>query len=211
MVTIEQKLSLFSKLLHRTMTEKFTEDMEALKKEYEVKIHKNKEAVDKETEEILYKSLKKAETEKTELVSRARIGMKRKYMSVKDKYCSILMSHIKAEIDKFIQSERYEAYLVTLARQLLEQEQLSGRMIIYMKGCDLEKYGETIRQELLKNRQWELSFQAGDDNMIGGLIAEDPVGHIRLDLSVEALLEDNRPYIMQVLFQAIEAGEADGI
>ena len=209
MVTIEQKLSLFSKLLHRTMTEKFTEEMEALKKEYDEKICMSNEAVDREAAETVNKAVKKAEAERVELLSRARISMKRESMAVKDKYCGILMSHLKDEIEKFILSDRYEAYLINLVNELLGEKQLSDNLIIYMKSGDMAKYGDVVKQELLKNRKWNIAFSEIGDYIIGGLIAEDPVGHIRVNLSVEALLEDNRTYIMQVLFQAIEAGEAN--
>jgi len=211
MVTIEQKLSMFSKLLHRSMTEKFTEEMEQLKKEYEVKIQKNKDAVDKEAENILSGMLKKAEAEKIELTSITRIGMKREYMSVKEKYFTVLMDHLKAEIEKFIQSEKYGDYLFSLAKELEKTEQFSDRLIIYMTARDHETYAEAIKQELLKSSQRDLYFKIADDNMIGGFTAEDPVSHIRINFSISALLEDNKPYMMQVLFQAIEVGEANGI
>lgn len=211
MVTIEQKLSLFSKLLHRTMTEKFSEEMDTLKKEYDVKIRSNSEAVDREAEEIINRSVKKAEAEKVELLSRARIKAKREAMAVKDKYFGILMSNLRTEIDKFLLSDRYEPYLMGLAAELAGETQLSDSLVIYMKADDLARYGNSIKQILVKSRNWDISFKEADDSIIGGFIAEDTKGHIRVNLSVDALLEDNRNYIMQVLFQAIEAGDANAI
>jgi vacuolar-type H+-ATPase subunit E/Vma4 len=56
-----------------------------------------------------------------------------------------------------------------------------------------------------------LDFRPAGDEIIGGFIAEDAGSRIRINFSIEALLEDNKAYIMQTLFQAIETGEADGI
>lgn len=210
MVTIEQKLSLFSKLLHRSMDDKFTEEMEKLKKEYEVKIQKKRDAVNKEAEDILSKSQKKAEAEKTELVSKIRVSMKREYMSVKEKHFTILMDHLMCEINDFIQSEKYGNYMISQVKKLEESEQLSDNLIIYMTNRDNEKFAEYIRREFLKANK-NCSFKVADDNIIGGFIAEDPVGKIRMNFSIDALLEDNKSYIMQTLFQAIEAGDANGI
>ena len=211
MVTIEQKLSLFSKLLHRFMNDKFTEEMENIKKEYEEKIQKGRDAVDREAEDILKKSRKKAETEKIELLSKIRISMKMESMSVKEKYFGVFMGHLKDEIEKFISSDKYENYLFAMVKKLEELEQFSNSLIIYVTNRDYEKYAENIKQALLKSQQRDLSFKIADDDIIGGFIAEDPISNIRMNFSINALLEDSTQYIMQTLFQAIEAGEGNGI
>ncbi len=211
MVTIEQKLSLFSKLLHRSMSDKFTEEMEILKREYEGKIQKNKAAVDKEAEDILSKSRKRAEAEKTELNSKIKVGMKKEYMHVKEKHFAVLMEHLKAEIEYFIQSDKYWEYISSLVKKMEESGHFSNSLIINMTKRDQEKYTDDIKRELSKSQQKDLSFKMADDNIVGGFIAEDPISNIRMDFSIEALLEDNKIFMMQTLFQAIEAGEADGI
>lgn len=211
MVTIDQKLSLFSKLLHRSMNEKFTEEMGKLKEEYEVKIQKNKDAVDKEAEDIINKSRKKAEAEKMELASIIRVNMKKETMAVKEKHFTVLMGHLSEEIEKLIQSDKYDDYLLSLVKKLEETEYISNSLIIYMTNRDNVKYAENIRQELLKSQQMDCTFEIAPDSIIGGFIAEDPISNIRMDFSINTLLEDNKPYIMQALFQAIEAGETNGI
>jgi len=42
MVTIEQKLLLFSKLLHQSMDKKFAEELDEIKKQYKYKLQKIK-------------------------------------------------------------------------------------------------------------------------------------------------------------------------
>lgn len=211
MVTIEQKLEMFSRLLHRSMNDKFTEDMENLKKEYEEKIQKNKEAVDKAAEGIISKSRKKAEAEKTEMISKIRIRMKKEYMSVKEEQYESLMSQLKERIEQFIQSERYGAYLLSLLKKAEESGQLSDDLLFYMTKRDHDQYMENIKQELAKLQYKEPSVKIAEDNIIGGFIIEDHIRNVRMDFSARSLLEDNRLYIMQTLFQAIEAGEMNGI
>jgi vacuolar-type H+-ATPase subunit E/Vma4 len=210
MVTIDQKLSLFQKLLHRSMTEKFIEELEALRKEHDEKFQKNKALTDKEAEEILNRSLKKAGAEKVELLSKARIGLKRESMSVKEKCFNTFMDRLKKEMENFVQSDRYEAYLLSLVKEVSGQEQLSGRLVIYLTARDIERYGDGIKRELKESKQWEVSFKTADSNITGGLLAEAPDGRVRINLFVDALLEDSKPYIMQVLFHALETGEENG-
>jgi len=192
------------------MDDKFKEAMEKLKKEYEEKLRKNREAVYKEAEDIINRSVKKAEAEKIEMINKIRISSKKEYMDVKEKHLSLFMDHLKEEIENFIQSEKYGGYLVTQVDRMIGTKELKNSFVLYMTRRDYDKYSDNIRQELLKSGRKDCSFKMADDSIIGGFIAEEAAGSIRLNFSVEALLEDNMPYIMQTLFQAIEAGETDG-
>lgn len=209
MVTIEQKLSMFSKLLHRTMNDKFTEEIEKLRSEYAVKLQKNKEEADREAEEILRKSAKRAEAEKTEISSRIRINMKKEQMAVREKLFSTMTSHLMDRIAGFIRSEEYGGYIAAMAKKLAEADQSKGLMVIYMTEKDIEKFGELLKKEFCSPHPKELVLKAAGDSIIGGFIAVDTESDIRMDFSIKTLLEDNQPYMMQTLFQALEAEGAD--
>ncbi len=207
MVTIEQKLSLFSNLLHRTMDESFKLEMEKLKKEYEVKMQKDKEAVDKEAENIINAARKKAEAERTEQISRNRVDLKKEYMFLKEKYFSELMDRIKKELESFADSVEYAEYMKKLAGKLETLAPASKKLEIALAGRDCDKYPVLLRQVLSDSKWEELVFKTAEDDITGGFIAEVPDNDIRIDMSLKALLEDNRSFIMETLFQAIETGE----
>ena len=211
MVTIEQKLLMFSKLLHRTMNNKFAEDRERLKKEYEEKIHKSKEDVDRQVGSILDKARKKAEMEETELISKMKMNMKRENLLLREKHFTTFMEHLKTIINEFILSDRYKGYLLAMAQQLVRTRGYSEKLVIYMTAVDREKYEECIKQELLKSWQKNIIFKSKSDSIIGGFIVEDIVYNTRTDLSIYALLDDNKSYIMEILFKALKVGESDGI
>jgi V/A-type H+-transporting ATPase subunit E len=210
MVTIDQKLSLFSKLLQRSMNEKFDEEMDKLRKEYEAKAKTNKETVKREVDEILSKARKKADTEKLEMVSKMKYGLKREYISVKEKYFTIFMKHLSEKIEKFIESDEYYKYLMHLISKL-EEEKLTDNVVLHMTKRDSDKYADAIKQKLSEIGIFNCSFVTAEDKIIGGYVAEDTFNKIRIDCTIESLLEDNMSYIMQTLFKAIEAGDKDGI
>ena len=62
MVTIEQKLSLFSKLLQQDIKTEIGEKIEAMEKEYEVIMAEQKRKVDKDADDIIEHERKKIET-----------------------------------------------------------------------------------------------------------------------------------------------------
>lgn len=211
MVTIEQKLSLFSNLLHRTMEDSFKLEMENLRKEYEEKMQKDREAVEREAENIISMAKKRAEAERTEMVSRTRVELKKEYMFLKEKYFSILMERIKKELENFAESEAYADHMLKLAGKLAALVPASDRLTIWLAGRDMDKYQAVLKQALSGTERAEIEFLPAGDDMIGGFIACDTDNDIRIDMSFAALLEDNRSYIMQTLFQAIETGDQDGI
>jgi V/A-type H+-transporting ATPase subunit E len=210
MVTIEQKLSLFSNLLHRSMDDAFKLEMEELRKEYDAKKQKNKEEVDKEADRIIKAAVKKAEAERTELISRNRVEFKKEYMSLKDKYFSALMERIGKELEMFAASEAYTAYIKKLAVRLGAIVPASNRLMLYLSGRDLDKYQAILSQVLSGTQREQIVFGTAEDDIIGGFIAYDMDNDIRMDMSLKALLEDNRSFIMQTLFQAIETGDQNG-
>jgi len=132
MVTIEQKLSMFTKLMQRSMNEGFTSEMAVLKKDYEKKLLENKVSVDKEVDIIIRKAQKKAEIEKSEILSKSDIIIKKEYMSAKEALFSTMLLHLKDKIDQFVQSKEYEGYLLSLIKNLEETKSFSNDVIIYM-------------------------------------------------------------------------------
>lgn len=219
MVTIDQKLALFSSLLQRSMNEKFAGDLEKLKAEYRDKILKNREAADAEAEEIIRKSVKKAEAEKARTESRDRIWLKKEITAVRQNLFETFMKRLREEIDRFVQSEKYGGYLEQLVGKYMETERPSTGVTVYMTERDCARFADIVRSRIAASvareaeadsRDIDVAFEKAPDSIIGGFIAVDSSRNVRVDLSVQRLLEDNRTYIMNELFRAMETGETNG-
>lgn len=214
MVTIEQKLLLFSKLLHQSMDKKFAEELEEIEKQYGYKLQKNKEEVDKEVENIEQNARKKVETGNAESISKAKISIKKENMSVKEKYFKILMDHFKDTLKEFVKSEKYKQYLLGLIIKLNEEMGNSegDNLIIYLTETDNDKYRSLIKQEITSNHNFKnITFKTISESIIGGIIAEYPEKSLRINMTIEAVLEENESFIMQTLFESLEAGEFSGL
>jgi len=209
MVTIEQKLSLFSNMLQRSIAEEFKQEMQNIRQEYSQKLQASKEAADKEAADIIARTRKKAETERVEQISRIKLEFKKEYMTLKEKLFSRFMERVTAEVRKFTESGKYPGYMVSQTEKLMSSGTLPESLVIYMTKRDIERYSEDIKRKLMEQKQIDITFREASDSIIGGFIAEDPADMVRIDLSLSALLQDNEDYIMQTLFQAIEAGDAN--
>ena len=72
MVTIEQKLTLFSKLLHQDIKEETDQKFYELEKEYEKISAESKICTDKEAAQIIEQAKRRAESKQIELISKGK-------------------------------------------------------------------------------------------------------------------------------------------
>lgn len=209
MVTIEQKLLLFSKLINHSMDKTFNEELKEMEKQYDLKVKKNMDETNQLSKSIEERVAKKAEMKRTESLSRSKVIIKREIIVLKEKYYYIFMNKFKNRLSEFVASEEYKTYLYSLisnVENLLNNYEASD-LVIYLRETDKQKYSDFIKTELSKIKNCKsVEFKSTND-IIGGLIAIIADKNMKMDLSIDAVLEDNKTYIMQTIFEALEAGD----
>ena len=209
MVTIEQKVLLFSKLIDQLMNNQYKEGLKNLEQEYHEKFEKNKLDTDIEVKKIINNANKKRDLEAMQAYSNAKIEEKKQLMIIKEKCFSRLMKTLNEYIIAFINSEKYKDYLEKLLNDLSLEKTYLENITVYVTKNDYDKYLELLTQGFKKLNFTDNNFKiiSTKDNIIGGFILEDNVDKLRINLSIKALLEENEPYIMHTLFKALEVGE----
>lgn len=211
MVTIEQKLSLFSKLLQQDIKDEISGKLALIEEEYKQKQIEHNEAVDKEARIIVERAIKKAELKKTEMVSKAKMQAKKQAMTSKDKCVNLCMMHLKERINAFIQSDAYERYLFNVINSIRNLGEIKNQMVIHMTKEDIQRYKEQVSSHLerIEIASSKVVIEACEIPILGGVIVEIPSENIRMDLSIMTMLEDSRSHIVEQVFEAIEqVGEA---
>lgn len=212
MVTIEQKLLLFSKLLNQSMDKKFEEELKETERHYREQLQKIKEEVDNEVRQIEEKAKISGEMKLAQYLSKSKVSIKKEIMRLNEKYYGIFMAKFKDRLKSFVASEDYLKYLKrsinNFSKNVLDSydSKDAGNITVYLTGSDLNKYGEFIRQEISQNKKAGNIEFIVTDNIIGGLIIEIPQNNFKVTMTVDSVLEENKPYIMQTLFEALEAG-----
>lgn len=211
MVTIEDKLKLFSKLLNQSMDKELTDSIKELEYNYESKIQKYKDEADKEARDIEEKARKKAETKRAESISKSKVIIKKDIMALKEKYYYIFMGKFNEKLNEFIKSAEYKYYLSKLISNLIAE--IKGyenkKLIIYLSKNDMDNYSDFINSEIKNKLNLDVSLKTNYD-MKGGLIAELEGENLKIDSSLDAVLEDNKTYIMKTIFETLEAGDYNG-
>ena len=208
MVTIEQKVLLFSKLIDQLMNAQFKEGLKNLEVEYNGKLEKNKKDTDLEVKKIINNANKKRNLEISKAYSSFKINEKKELMLVKENCFNKFMVRLKSYIEEFIKSDKYKDYLLKLIKEISLEEKHTNSITIYVTSDDYSKYSDLLKNELKKlgYNDDKYTIAVAKDNIIGGFVVEDNVDKFRINLSIKSLLDDNKSYIMQMLFEALEAG-----
>ena len=208
MITIEEKIKLFYKLLNQSMDIHLAEDLNELENSYEFKLEKLKNNVDKEAKEIEEKALKRSEIKRAESISKSKVIIKKDIMALKEKHYYIFMDKFKNILKEFVNSNEYESYLSKIISKLSNgiKNYKDSDLVLYVTNKDNDKYGDFIKNELNKNNNYNVILKT-TENIIGGIIAEFTEKNIKVDMSIDAVLGDNKTYIMQTIFETLEAGD----
>jgi len=213
MVTIEQKLLLFSRLLNQSMDKKFEEEFKETEKQYKEKIQKNKEEIDKEVQAVEEKAKIGADVRRAQSSSKSKVMIKKEIMALNEKHYKIFMNKFKDTLYIFVQSDKYKNYLSNIISKLNEElfrcDELNN-IIIYLTRADYSKYSEFIKQKIAKDQSNKNITFKTIETIIGGLIVENPENNFKVDMTIDAVLEDNKFYIMQTLIETLEAGGYNG-
>lgn len=209
MVTIEQKLSLFSKLLQQDISGEMSELMGQLEKEYEAKVKEHKQGVDLKAEEIIERAQKRAESKKVEYLSKAHMQTKREYMKAKEKQVNRFMAALSKQVEAYVVTDAYEAYLEKIVVSCKDLNQESA-LVVYMTPKDLANHQVHVRKsfEKLGVLADQLIFREKDAAMMGGLIIENEQRTMRIDLSIASRIREQKEMIIRRIFEALgEVGE----
>lgn len=210
MVTIEQKLTLFSKLLSQELKEEVSQKTMELEKEYEGKIAESKYKIDREAADIIDNARKRAEAKKIELISKGKMSSKKETMLTTEKvvvrFTEALIERARAFVDKPV----YETYLKHTVAQLEELKDYANPLVIYMQEKDIARHKDFIEKELIKIgvQKEQLEFEKAESDIIGGLIIADPTLNMKIDMSMQSIIEESKDRIVEIVTGALgEVGE----
>jgi vacuolar-type H+-ATPase subunit E/Vma4 len=183
--------------------------MDILSKDCQKQLQQNKRAVDLEVKRIEKKASQEAGKERAKILNNSAANYRKSIMSAKEELFSIMLAHLRSKVDAFILTKEYKAYLIFLAKQLEASEKPSAGSAVSMTRSDLDRHGKDVKRAMPHILSGDHSIEVADDNIIGGLILEDFKANTRIDLSVRALLEENKPIMMEMFFGALSPTTAN--
>jgi len=187
--TIEDKISLFSKIIYDKVNEEKEERLEAFRIESEKRIN-----VENEKIEVLRRNLqreveKKSNIKANRIVAKERLNKQREILSLKDKLIKQTLEDVHKKLVEFVCVDEYKPYFLTMLQSSLKGIDKGSYYIIILKS-DYDKFQSEIEIVLKEYTNGTIEIKISEEDFIGGLILEDIEGKFKIDNSIYSKLQE---------------------
>lgn len=209
MITVEDKLEIFNKLVYKEEEEKCIREMEALEKRIEATLEEKKLELEKKAEAFIKRKNILANIQKNEMISQANENKKTNALKSRESFLNDLIKNLEIKTKQFVQSNDYKPYLIKKISKVLDGLE-EDKIILLLNEEDIGLIQESIPilEEQFKK---SISIEASKKDVIGGFMILDGAKTYNLDYSFKTIIEENRYDIGKTLFNMLEnAGEING-
>ncbi|MBU3194665.1 V-type ATP synthase subunit E [Clostridium algidicarnis] len=194
MTTIEDKISLFSKIIYEKLNEEKEEKLKAFNEEAELKINTEKEKISQIKKVSEREIIRKANVKASEIIAKENLNKQREMLRLKDDIIKTTIEEIKNKLLDFVNSKEYEDYLMsTVAKNLRLLSK--GEYYLIVLDRDFNKYESQIKAILKDFLDKKIEIKVSKEDFIGGIMIKDFEGRFNIDNSISAKLEESKELI----------------
>jgi V/A-type H+/Na+-transporting ATPase subunit E len=192
-VTIEDKIELFSKLIFGNIEEKSSEKRQRLAETHRKELETLKLDMEKRKKELMETATVKAEREKIKLIAQAKNQQQQMLVQQKQRAMQSIMKKLQELAADFTNTQDYKVYMEKNVESLIKTLDRSKQITFYVMEKDQQLTEGIVVEKLKKaNKQVRFEIKKVSNNIIGGIIAEDMEELLQLDLTIIALIDENR-------------------
>ncbi|WZL73472.1 V-type ATP synthase subunit E [Clostridiaceae bacterium 35-E11] len=213
MVTIEEKLGIFTKLVLDKVQHEFDEELQEINRNNTERIQAHQARLEKEREKTIKEMTKKAEVEKNKMISKAHLDQKRKILFKRQEILEKQIQNLKKKALLFTDTEEYKIHLKKQLREILTNLSNEKAIILYLTHKDMTKHKVFLLQEA-RNYGFDginIEVSPAGEEIIGGMIGVNQSRTLKIDASILSKIEENRQLIGKKLYDALKkAGGLNG-
>lgn len=191
MITMEKKLSMFTKLIYERLQSETKKELEELKKKNEDELVKKIEAFNKKKLDTINGYTEDGENKKSSIISKANLESKKEILKQKNAYLESIVERLKERLEEFASEDGYETFMKKRVEEAVD-EIGKENLEIHVVDRDMKILKKIIDEEL---DGAEIIKKTMEGSLIGGIIAFDAKRGIRYDMSLKSELEDRRDQI----------------
>ncbi|MGB9840231.1 V-type ATP synthase subunit E [Thermovenabulum sp.] len=197
--TIEDKISLFAKVLFERIEEEYENEKNKIIGYYEAEIKRVKEEYERKKLDRIREVLKEAEIKKQRIISKALTDKKQDILKKKKELLEKLIEDMLQKVEDFLKQEGYGEFLINSITEVKNKFPEKDKIIVYLSKKDFERHLDYLKSKFDEN----IEFRMGTEDIKGGIIAESADGRVRIDFSVSSLLEEGKSLLAQLLFSRL--------
>jgi len=197
--TIEDKISLFTKVVIERIELDFQRKQKKLVEYYE----NRKTEMIKENEErkgnVVTRAKKDAESKKQQIILKTRSTMHLAVLKKKQEFAERIMDEVKKKTRAFIGTAEYVEFLKEAIKQVLSKFSNDQFVSFSFSRDDIENKREVILQTIKSFRNEATYKIEVVDNLIGGVFVESGDGRMEIDLTINTILEESNKQAGEIL------------
>ena len=189
MTTIEDKVSLFSKIIYDKVNEEKEERLEAFNKDAEKKVDMEKEKIEELRHSLQIEVKKKSNIKANRIVAIERLNKQREILFLKDKLIKEAIESVRVKLVEFVYSSEYKPYFISNLQKTLKGIDKGKYYIIVLKR-DYEKFQSDIEVILDDFKDHNIELKMSEVDFIGGQILEEFEGKFKIVNTIDSELQE---------------------
>ena len=197
--TIEDKISLFAKVVIERIELDFQQKQKKLVEDYEGR----KITIIKDNEErkrtVVARATKDAETKKQQLILKTRSAMHLAVLKKRQEFADRIMDEVKKRTRAFIGTAEYVEFLKEAIKQVLSKFSADQFLNFSFSRNDLKNNQKVILSTIKSFRdESEYKIEAVD-SLTGGVFVKSGDGRLEIDLTINTILEESNRQAGEIL------------
>jgi len=197
--TIEDKISLFTKVIIEKIELDFQQKNTKLVKYYE----RRKSAIIKDNEErkkvVITRITKDVKTKKQQMILKAKSKMHLKVLKKKQEFIERIVEEIKKKTKTFIDTAEYIEFLKEAIKQVLSRFSKDQFVNFNFSRDDLRTNQKIILTTIKSFRDEDTYKIEADNSLIGGVFVKSENGRLEIDFTINSIMEDSKKLIGKYL------------
>lgn len=197
--SIEDKISLFTKVIVERIELDFQQKNKKLVKYYESQRSTIIKDNEKRKREAIASAIKDATTKKQQMILRSRSTMHLEVLKKKQEFIERIIEEVKKKTRTFTSTVEYIEFLKEAIKQVLSR--FSGNQFVnFSFSSDDIKNNQKVILSTIKSFRDEDTYKIEADNsLIGGVFVKSGDGRLEIDFTVNNIMEDSKKLIGEYL------------
>ena len=194
MTTIEDKISLFSKIIYDKVNEEKEERLEVFASEAQKRLSTEKEKIEELMKSLQIDVSKKSNIKANVIVAKERVSKQREVLTLKDKLVKDALDDVRQKLVEFVSLSEYKPYFISALKRTFEGIDSGNYYLIVLKR-DYERFKDDIEVICHEYPQRNVEIIISEVDFIGGLMLKDFEGMFKIDNSINSKLQDCKEII----------------
>lgn len=203
MVTLEQKLDLFRKMVGEKVKKEADEQLAQKEEEIAAYLQEQKASLQRQTERSEKAASEKIRRQKSETISSLMQSQKRELLRLEEELLDDLMKKVEIKGRAFVESEAYPLFIEKALKSVLASFREGERLTIRMAPSSFARAKATADQVMEAAGCGSYALQEGEDAFIGGFVAENEDRTLRINKTLAEGIRRKREEIGRLLYEQI--------